>query len=127
MLRKLFLSLTLLVTGFGIWQAFGATARQKPESPDTVTPAISDVGALGRIEPQSEVIRVNAPSVMEPAQIQELLVRVGDRVTSGQLLAILDSQNRNQAKVTEARAADELAKRSLERVQAGAKSGDITS
>jgi HlyD family secretion protein len=127
MLRKLFISLTLLVTGFGIWQAFEAIARQKPESPDTLTPAISDVGALGRIEPQSEVIRVNAPSVMEPAQIQELLVRVGDRVTQGQLLAILDSQSRNQAKVTEAEAAYELAKRSLERVQAGAKSGDITS
>ena len=32
------------------------------------------VGALGRIEPQSEVIHVNAPSVMEPPVVEKIMV-----------------------------------------------------
>lgn len=83
------------------------------------------VGALGRIEPCSEVLNVNAPSALEPAVVEELLVKVGDTVEAGQKLAMLDSYRRELADVELSRAGLRLAERSLERVLAGAKSGDI--
>ena len=83
------------------------------------------VGALGRIEPQSEVIHVNAPSVMEPPSVEKMMVRVGDKVQTGQILAILDSNQREQTDVELAKAAVLLAEKSLAQIKAGAKAGDI--
>ena len=83
------------------------------------------VGALGRIEPQSRVIKVNAPSTMEPPVVEKLHVDVGDSVTEGQVLAVLDSNRRELAKVEEARASLLVAEKSLAKIQAGAKAGEI--
>lgn len=83
------------------------------------------VGALGRIEPQSRVIKVNAPSTMEPPVVEKLLVEVGDDVDSGDVLAILDSHRREQADLEEAKATLLLAEKSLAQIQAGAKAGEI--
>jgi HlyD family secretion protein len=83
------------------------------------------VGALGRIEPQSEVIHVNAPSVMEPPSVEKMMVRVGDKVHTGQILAILDSNRREQSDVEMAKATVLLAEKSLAQIKAGAKAGDI--
>ena len=83
------------------------------------------VGALGRIEPQSEVIHVNAPSVMEPPVVEKIMVRVCDQVHAGQVLAILDSNRREQADVDLAKASVLLAEKSLAQIKAGAKTGDL--
>ena len=83
------------------------------------------IGALGRIEPKSKVLHINAPSVLEPALIEQLLVDVGDHVATGQLLARLDSHRRETADVASARAALNLAEMNLAKVLAGAKAGDI--
>lgn len=127
MVRRLLILFAILGgLGLGTWRLLVVSANSLPaEKPTGIQ--VTGIGALGRIEPQSEVIRVNAPSVMEPAQIGELLVKVGDQVTKGQLLAVLDSQRRNEAAVAQARAAHDMARRSLDRVLAGAKAGDITS
>ena len=84
-----------------------------------------DVGALGRIEPQSEVLQVNAPSVMEPPVVEKLMVEVGDKVTAGQILAVLDNHRRELADLEHAKAAVVLAEKALAQVKAGAKKGDI--
>jgi HlyD family secretion protein len=84
-----------------------------------------NVGALGRIEPQSEVLQVNAPSVMEPPVVEKLLVEVGDQVTAGQILARLDNNRRELADLEHAKAAVTLAEKALAQVKAGAKAGDI--
>ena len=83
------------------------------------------VGALGRIEPQSEVIHLTAPSVMEPPVVERMMVRVGDKVDAGQVLAILDSNRREQSDVELAKAKVLLAEKSLAQVKAGAKAGDL--
>ena len=83
------------------------------------------VGALGRIEPQSEVIHVNAPSVMEPPAVEKMMVRVGDKVHAGQILAVLDSNRREQADVELAKATVLSAEKSLAQINAGAKAGDL--
>ncbi len=88
-------------------------------------PSDFGIGALGRIEPKSKVLHINAPSVLEPALIEQLLVDVGDPVETGQPLALLDSHRREVADVASALAALNLAKMNLARVLAGAKAGDI--
>jgi HlyD family secretion protein len=83
------------------------------------------VGALGRIEPHTEVLSVNAPSALEPAVVETLHVKVGDRVDAGQTLATLDSHRRELADVELAKSGVLMAEASLARVLAGAKTGDI--
>lgn len=99
---------------------------RKPEAVNLVAPLSEfGVGALGRIEPQSEVIHVNAPSVMEPPTVEKLMVRVGEQVYLGQVLAILDSNRRKQADIEVAKASVLLAEKSLAQIRAGAKAGDL--
>lgn len=88
-------------------------------------PADFGIGALGRIEPKSKVLHISAPSVLEPALIEHLLVGVGDHVAAGQFLARLDLHRRELADVASARAALNLAEMNLAKVLAGAKAGDL--
>jgi HlyD family secretion protein len=109
--------------------AFAATHSIPPVKSDDPVPASTlldfGVGALGRIEPQSEVIHVNAPSVMEPPTVEKMMVRVGDKVKAGRILAVLDSNRREESDVELARATVLLAEKSLAQVKAGAKAGDL--
>ena len=124
---------TLVFLGFlavAIAGAFVADRSLLPLESDELAPVASPlsdfgVGALGRIEPQSEVIHVNAPSVMEPPTVEKMLVRVGDRVDAGDMLAILDSNRREQSDVELAKATVLLAEKSLAQIKAGAKAGDL--
>jgi len=84
-----------------------------------------NVGALGRIEPHTDVLHINAPSIMEPPVVETLKVAVGDTVDKGQVLAVLDSNRRKQAELDLAKADLVLAEKSLAKVLAGAKEGEI--
>jgi HlyD family secretion protein len=61
------------------------------------------VSALGRIEPKDGPIRIAGPSETVVV-VEELRVDVGDRVESGQVLAVLDSAALYEADVARARA-----------------------
>jgi len=124
MRRSLLYSILILgciAAGIGVNQSF--------ESPSDFAPAAPAsefrVGALGRIEPQSRVIKVNAPSTMEPPVVEQLKVDVGDDVDAGAVLAILDNNRREQADLEEAKAILLLAEKSLAQIEAGAKAGEI--
>lgn len=64
-----------------------------------VEPAPNQVFALGRLEPQGEVVSVAAPSGSGGANLQTLLVTEGDAVEANQILATLDNEARLQAAV----------------------------
>lgn len=119
----------LLALCFLVVLAGGVAANRsgKPETSESPASKLVEfgVGALGRIEPQSEVIQVNAPSVMEPPVVAELKVDVSDHVQAGQILAVLDSNSREIADVEEAEANVLLAEKSLAVIRAGAKIGDL--
>lgn len=83
------------------------------------------VTALGRIEPQGEVVRLTAPSGVSGAIVTELKVAEGEQVMSGQTVALLDGFEQAQAVVNEARARVSIEKRKLDQIRAGAKSGDL--
>ncbi|MGL6342478.1 MAG: ABC exporter membrane fusion protein, partial [Waterburya sp.] len=83
------------------------------------------VSALGRIEPEGEVIQVSASSAAEASKVEQLLVERGDQVRKGQTIAILDSNSPRQAALQRAKTDVQIAQANLARIKAGAKTGDI--
>lgn len=96
-----------------------------PASPNS-TPVINNIGALGRLEPQGEVIHLSAPTSVEGARLAKLLVKKGNKVHAGQVVAILDSRDRALAALEQAQKQVQVAQARLAQVRAGAKAGDIT-
>ena len=100
--------------------------HQKPENPAVVIPEIKTVTALGRIEPEGEVIKLSAPISGEGSQVEKILVQEGDMVTKGQVIAILNNRERLQAELTAAKADVRIIQAKIAQIQAGAKPGEIT-
>ncbi len=88
-------------------------------------PIIETVLGLGRIEPQGKAISLSAPTSIEAAKVEKLLVEEGDRVKQGEIIAILDGRQRQLAVLEEAKTQVEVAQARLEQVKAGAKRGTI--
>ena len=105
-------------------QIVGNPTEPAPVTPDPVTtpPAVS---ALGRIEPEGEVVQLSVSSAAEGSRVDRLLVERGDEVKQGQVVAILDSYSSQQAALNKAQTNVSIAEANLERIRAGAKQGDI--
>ena len=88
-------------------------------------PTITAVAALGRLEPQGEVIRLSAPNSQTGIRVNQLLVKKGDKIRQGQVVAILDSYIPNLAALEKAKRQVEISQANLQQVEAGAKRGDI--
>ncbi|MDJ0618556.1 MAG: ABC exporter membrane fusion protein [Calothrix sp. MO_192.B10] len=91
----------------------------------SITPSIQKVTALGRLEPTTEVIKLSVPSMLNNDQVAKLLVKRGDSVKAGQIVAIMSSRLRLQTVLWEAQAQVKVARAELAKVKAGAKSGKI--
>jgi multidrug resistance efflux pump len=89
------------------------------------TPVIQSVTALGRLEPQGEIISISAPSSNDGSRIEALRVKEGDRLKSGDIVAVLNSQKRLQAALNQAESQVRVTQAKLAQVQSGAKSGEI--
>jgi HlyD family secretion protein len=83
------------------------------------------VSALGRLEPEGEVIKVASPSALGTSRIVDLFVKEGDTVQKGQVIAKLDSYDRAIAALNQAQAKIPERQNFLEQVKLGAKTGDI--
>ncbi|MGM3309240.1 ABC exporter membrane fusion protein [Anabaena sp. WFMT] len=103
--------------------------RSKSNAPVPIsspTPTVTAVAALGRLEPQGEIIRLSAPdSLGGGVRLTKLLANKGDKVRQGQVIAVLDSYDSNFAALEKAKRQVQVAQASLQQVQAGAKQGDI--
>ncbi len=104
---------------------FQATANENQAAPVVVQPVVKTVTALGRLEPNGEVVKLSATSSTEGSLLEKLLVKEGDRVKAGQVIAIMDSRDRLQASLVEAQKQVQVAKSSLDKVKSGAKQGEI--
>ncbi|WP_442949414.1 ABC exporter membrane fusion protein [Nostoc sp.] len=118
---------SLLVGGISFyivkrWQNY---ANSEVQVPATQLPQLKTVTALGRIEPQGKVIKLSAAVSAEGNRVEKLLVKEGDRVKAGQVIAILNSRDRLQAAFKEAQEQVKVAQANLNRIQAGAKPGEI--
>ena len=83
------------------------------------------VTALGRLEPETEVINLFAPLALDGERVAQLLVKKGDTVEIGEIVALLASRDRLQTALEEAQEEVKVAQTKLAQVKAGAKTGEI--
>ena len=100
--------------------------NQKLATGAIAIPEIKTVTALGRIEPEGEVIKLSAPVSGEGSRVEKILIQEGDMVKVGQAIAILDNSDRLQAELTEAKAEVRIIHSKIAQIQAGVKQGEIT-
>jgi HlyD family secretion protein len=117
------ISTVVLYSFLPIRQSNETSSPTSSEIPITV----NAVAAEGYLEPQGEVIHLSAPdSAQTPnPRIEKLLVKIGDRLKEGQIIAILDSRDRLEAALTKAQKQVLVAQAHLAKVKVGAKQGEI--
>lgn len=115
----------LLSGGLGVymWRSHSSNTQTAQTG---VAPKVQTVTALGYLEPQSKVIKLSAPmSSGGASRVDQLLVKQGDVVKAGQVIAVLDSRDRLQAALAEAQEQVKVAQSNLAVVKAGAKRGEV--
>lgn len=119
---------TLIFVGGGfaynLWR-WQSTPKEISQTVEASLPKITTVTALGRIEPQGEVIKLSAPTSNSGNRVEQLLVKEGSRVQKKEVIAILDSRDRLQAAFEQAQEEVRVAQAKLAITQAGAKKGEI--
>ena len=120
----LIISSILIVGSLAVYKLTQADTS-KTEALVQTMPEIKTVTALGRLEPKGEIIQISVSSDARGNQIDELLVREGDEIKKGQLIAILDSRDRLVAALDRDREQVRVAQANLAQVKAGAKTGEI--
>jgi len=88
-------------------------------------PVVENVAALGRLEPQGEVIYLSAPAAIEGARVGRLLVKLGDKVERDQVVAILDNYDRLKSALKLSQRQVKVAQSRLAQIKAGSKVGKI--
>jgi HlyD family secretion protein len=92
----------------------------KSDIPVPVTPAISSVNASGRLQPRGEVIKLSAPTgIQGTSRVEEMLVKEGQKVKKGQVIAVLDGFRSSQAAVEQAKATIQESRANLTGVKVG--------
>jgi HlyD family secretion protein len=115
------------LAGTTVFYGVSQFSRATPPTQPTVTvPKPTKVTALGRLEPRTEVLKLSAPQALDGDRVAELLVKQGDRIQTGQVIAILDSRDRLQSALQEAQEKIRNTQAQLAQVQAGAKTGEIS-
>ena len=119
------IGLTLLMAGTTVYALRQFSISPPEPVPETVIPEIKTVTALGRLEPSGEIIQISVSSSSEGNRIEELLVREGEEIKQGQIIAVLDSRDRTEAALKQAESRVRVSQAKLAQVKAGAKTGEI--
>ncbi|HLO86973.1 MAG TPA: ABC exporter membrane fusion protein [Nostocaceae cyanobacterium] len=84
------------------------------------------VTALGRLQPQGKITYLSAPNSINGVRVEKLLVKEGEEVQAGQILAYLENYQRAKAALQQSFDKLQIARAKLAQVKAGAKTGDIS-
>ncbi|MBO1049479.1 MAG: HlyD family efflux transporter periplasmic adaptor subunit [Dolichospermum sp. DEX182a] len=123
-----FLSLSTISCIVYIYLNFKSTQNKAQSTQiEALRPTISDsVVAIGRIEPENRVIKVTGPSNIFNVRVEKLLVKAGDQIQTGQIIAILDNFSQRKAALEYAKKNVKLAQARLIQSKKGeAKQADI--
>jgi HlyD family secretion protein len=90
-----------------------------------VDPAGEAVGALGRVEPASRILRLAPPASQGSPRIERLMVEEGSRVAAGAVLAVFSDAALKDAALAEASARVATARAQAERVRNGGRPSEI--
>ncbi|BAZ46899.1 HlyD family secretion protein (plasmid) [Chondrocystis sp. NIES-4102] len=94
-------------------------------TPAPTVPIVRTVTALGRLEPEGEAVHPATTGSLEGTRILKILVKEGEKVKAGQIIAILDTRARRLAALKETQEQVKVAQTRLAQVKAGAKVGEI--
>ena len=75
------------------------------------------ITALGWLEPSSDIVKLAAPATVESSRVARLEVREGDLVEAGQIIAVLDVEEKLRAQLRTAEAQVALKRALVERVR----------
>jgi HlyD family secretion protein len=121
-------AISFILFGWGMIVLRASISKQTTAPSKTASRPMT-VHALGRLEPQGEVIRVSAPGSSATSnagsRVVELLVQEGQHVQKGQVIAVLDSRDRLLASLKEANQQVVISQAKLAQIRAGAKRGEI--
>jgi HlyD family secretion protein len=121
-----FVAIASLITGITGVVGYVAIANRPTQAAISQTPSkVETVSALGRLEPDGEVIEVFAPTSIDGARVENLKVTHAQQIRKGEAIAFLDTYARREAALREAQAQVTVALSQLRQVEAGAKSGQI--
>jgi HlyD family secretion protein len=123
-LPAIIIGLALIVGGATVYKFRQAPISQSEPVLQTM-PEIKTVTALGKLEPGGEIIEISAASGSEGNRIEKLLVKEGEQINPGEVIAILDSRDRLEAALNQSREQVRVAQANLALVKAGAKTGQI--
>lgn len=115
----------VMVIGTGVYVVHQVKGNSPPENTITQPAPIASVSGLGRIEPLSEVIKVAPHPTMAGARVKTLLVKEGDFLRKGDIIAYTSDYDLKQAELERARKQLQVAQANLNIVKAGAKQGTI--
>ncbi|WP_414576961.1 ABC exporter membrane fusion protein [Anabaena sp. CCY 9402-a] len=115
-----------VASGASSWYFLSSAGNSGEKATSIVSrPVMKAVTALGRIEPQGEVIQVSVSQTTGSNRVAELLVKQGDRIQKGQIIAILDNRDIRLAALNRAKQQVKVAQSQLAQVKAGAKQGEL--
>ena len=140
-----FLVVGVVFTGVGIlgWFSFppsrisdsqsGSGESKQSQSPTAAdlngqqANVLSRVAAIGYLEPKGEVRRLSGPLSPDGkgSRVERLLVKEGEFISSGQVVALLDNYATMESKVRITQSQLQTAQAKLMQVRAGAKQGQI--
>lgn len=116
---------TGLASFYALSTLFRSHIQSRPTNPPKTAPAKIAITALGRLQPQGEITYLSAPHSINGVRVEKLLIKEGDKVQAGQILAYLEDYNRSTAALQQALDKLQVAKAQLAQVKSGAKTGDI--
>lgn len=131
-LSEQFEKLTPWILGLAVTGVLGVTVsvylnrnNASPKTPAKSAPVVAVV-ALGRIEPQGEVIKLSVPNAQD-SRVNQILVKEGNYVKANQVIAVLQGIDRRKADLRDAEVDVRLRQAELAKVQQGeAKQAEIT-
>lgn len=125
---------TLLILGAGLTSFYSFSQLQKKPNSQIqssqinspkATPVKLAVTALGRLQPKGKITYLSAPNSINGVRVEKLLVKEGEELKAGQVLAYLENYERSKAAIKQSLDQLLVAKAKLAQVKAGAKPGEI--
>ena len=112
-----FVAIAFLGGSMAYWYITQTPTQTLDPEPITKVAHIA-VTALGRLEPEGEVIKLSVANAQD-SRVNELLVEEGDRVKAKQLIATLQGLDQKQAELVETKQNLAIYRAKLEQIKAG--------